>query len=317
MELQGNSAKDRFTEPVLSASLYSNLPLHSLIAAVIPVLTKELGLTDPASRFWFFRYAKPVPHIKVRIHLDHCDKQVAIYALESCFPRPSQTFSLSTSIASHLPSVDAEDDLLPNEPIVYTAYRRSIVCFTGGAWLYDAGYISASHEALCEGTHYLIRSGVYNNIDPIKKNVYKLFIGMMGIVVSRVIEDGLFEEYLNYHQGWVLRFYVSDVDVRDRMLAKFQSQRARSPLSKTEVEKIIGGIERYGLGNQFIYALEVLKAALNAHPATSGYLSDPYTSNITFNPVFKLLNLFANQLGLAPEEEAYLCLQLREALRLG
>ena len=306
-------------DPLLTANVYCSGLLDGLLAGAILPFRQALRRTPMEERclLWTIRYSRRGEHLKVRLHGDPEDRDalrqlftehVESY-LETARNAPSET---PRTGRSDVPPIDPEDELpgeSPDHSLLWTTYRRSHVSLGGSPWLEDDLFVGHATRCLARGCDLVLAAlegGSGSSLGARQKLLIKALLSGLGAL--GLGEPARAADYLRYHRGWLLRFFLDEEGKEKQVLEHFGVQAGRMAATIGQMRRITrtqweqrrevpeGGWEG---------ALAGLAGYTGSFQDRVNYQVDPFTTNVTFPPAFKVLHGLANQAGLPPLEEAY------------
>lgn len=322
-------------DPLLSANVYCSGLLDGLLAGAILPFRQALRRTSMEERclLWTIRYSRRGEHLKVRLHGDPEDREalrqlfmeyVESY-LETVRDAPSET---PRTGRSDVPPIDPEDELpgeSPDHSLLWTTYRRSHVSLGGSPWLEDDLFVAHATRCLARGCDLVLGAvsamdgGSGNSLGARQKLLIKALLSGLGAL--GLGEPARAADYLRYHRGWLLRFFLDEEGKEKQVLEHFGVQADRMAATIEQMRRIAGtiaqtqGTQKREVPEAPEDTWEGALAGLAGYTGSfqdradradrANYQVDPFTSDVTFPPTFKVLHGLANQAGLPPLEEAY------------
>jgi hypothetical protein len=319
------SARVLSADPVVTASVYADRSLDRAIHEVVAPALERLRASQPQAGWaaWWVRYSKHGDHLKVRLHgpAEGADEARAILETEArrmfgaLPPRDGSRPRVSNPGS---PSIDPQDDVTedyPDRTLVWTEYRRSHVTFGARQLLGNDDYVARLCTCLAAGAAVVLANTALDGTGTTPAAVRQR--ALLKAVLAGVAGAGFSAEermeYLRYHRGWLVRFSVPDESREADVLAGFERQRAGMRAAADQVARVAaahwstppGGEDGTPDGRMraAFGELAAFAAPLRGDP---GFLSDPFTDDVSFPFVFKGLHGAANQAGLNLLNEAFL-----------
>jgi hypothetical protein len=312
------SHSSHYADPILTANIYASGLLDELLReAIVPFQRDMQRVCSSECYLWIMRYGRGGDHLKVRIHAMTHDKTAlqillsdyvnswleAIRALPPADPRAAKPKS---------PPIDVEDEAqvpFPDRTLVWTTYRRRHISFPGSPWLEDDRLIALSARSLAAATDLVLAA--WSQEIP-SAGCRQALLGKELLLALEALNLSAFErasEYFSFHRDWLLRFFASNTPKERELRDLFDDQVRRNPQMVAQFRNF--AVEEWerpmsaggnGLWDQ---TLSELALYTNHFQGRSEYRIDPFTTEIMFPPVFKVLHGLANQLGISPLQEAY------------
>lgn len=312
-------------DPIVTANIYCRGYVDDAVRQVITPFWQEIGrasLQAPAA-IWVVRYSRRGEHLKVRVHgaeedRDTLKERLRTHArrwLESLRNAPST--SENAGPAGHsAPPIDPEDEApgeAPDRILVWTTYRRSPITFGGSPWLEDDAFVALAATCLAHGFEQALTSDGAAAMAPgndRRKTLVKMLVRAapaLGFDLDRLAG------YLEYHREWLLRFFLATEAEAERMRQLFDGQARRSAGMVERLRALlVASTPQSGAWERAIGDLAAYTGTFQGRPA---YRIDPFTAEVSFPPIFKVLHGLANQLGLRPLDEASVHHLLLAAIR--
>jgi hypothetical protein len=313
-----------FPDPILTANLYASGLLDEAIRQVVAPFRREVRARDVQGswRLWLVRYARGGEHLKIRLH---GPAEVRPWAEEALAAAAARFFAGVTGIDTgprrsreDAPPIDAEDED-PEErqdrSLVWTRYRRSQVSLGGKPFLLDDRYVALVIDCLSQGCEITLDAleTAQGKVAPGLRQNALLDLLITGLAGAGLRPEGL-TAYLAYHRDWLIRFGLrghEEAGGPAALLQRFDAQTARmtgtlAPLRRIALQVWDGG----GAGlddDRSAWSRAVTDLLGHVRPLCSDpdYHLDPRAGDPVFPPLFKVCHGVANQLGLAPLEEAF------------
>lgn len=314
-------------DPALTANIYASGRVDDLIANAIAPFWHEARTRGYSADLWVVRYRLRGEHLKVRLHCgveDRNDLQRMLtqrtegYFTGMCSLDPT----LLQIVGTRGPAIDLEDEVpaaAHDRSLVWTTYRRSHVSLPS-PWLIHDDF--AAHACACLARGFeLVLSTFRTYPETVAKVREKVLIQafLAALRSLRLDERDRALEYVRYHRNWLLRFFLQ---------ASQDAQQATNVFNQ-QIREQAGSVDRlrYFIGHRLLPgcpssqemvkwadALASLVRYIEPFCGRPEYDVDPYASDVTFLPIFKVLHGVANQFGLPPLQEAYVYQLMSAAL---
>jgi len=276
--------------------------------------------------FWVIRYSRGGEHLKIRIHGAEEDREALqrllggrvenylemVRGLPPATPRADRR---------DVPPIDAEDEL-PAAPgdrsLAWTTYRRSPVSLPPSPWLDDDRFAAHACQCLSRGCELVLAEIEAGNSES-KQARQKLLIKALlsGLGALGLGEPRRAVDYLGYHRDWLLRFFLDETAKEQLVMEQFEERVRHMSATIQQLRLFAPALwaqKPANAGGLWERALSGLAEYLAAFRNRDEYQLDPFTTDVTFLPVFKVLHGLANQLGMPPIEEAYVHHVVRTAV---
>lgn len=299
-------------DPTFSASLYADAHLDAAITGVLVRLASE-----SAPPFYFIRYGLGGEHLKLRFfgtreevpRLEERIQELARVFLDG-LPPPEESVATTS-----MPPIDPEDEdlsTLRQRCLVPTTYQRSYVPFAGPPFLEDDLLMACASRVYCRLRQPIL--GLFAEAPPAYKTrqsclmrIVAFAVGAFGVPTSEQAT------YLAYHSGWLCRWLLgaTQPDQQDRLLPllqKFDQLSAAQATSFPALRSYFAAGTRHfensltdSLREDFAaFGDRARQLAANAKPEV-----DPFTTDLSYLPLFKSLHMAANALGIRMRDEAF------------
>ena len=311
-------------DPIVTANIYCSRRLDDLMkAAIVPFWSQvSAEFEDAGCRLWLMRYAKRGEHLKVRIHAPEALKDRLVTALKACV----ESYFQSTAGSSGewlsnpaVPPIDIEDQSPEDQEdrsFLLTTYRRSPVCFGEPTFCADDRHVALFCRAMAAQAELLLsRLAPHADDSTFGQRRQNLLIQQVIAALAAVgFDDGKITDYVKYHRGWLTRSLVSKGDARsttEESVAGFYSGKldrmgpAIEGLTRLLAARHQAQESRDPLMDRWRDAVSDLFGHVEAYRGDPRYDFDPYTDDHAFLPIYKVLHLGANQLGLRISGEAF------------
>jgi hypothetical protein len=307
------------SDPTVTVNIYASGFLDELLHdAIAPFWAQARELDCDANCYlWVMRYARGGEHLKVRLHAS----TEAANSLRPLLFEHTERFLASAQRLSpganrrenpKAPPIDLEDKAekpFPDLSIIGTTYVRSHVSFPASPWLEDDHLIGLASRCLAATTGVFMAKLMEQG--PLSENQKQSLLAKTLVRALRVLgwgEHSRAAEYLAFHRDWLLRFFIpesaKELSVRDR----FDVQARQAPAVET-LARFIQQEWREGGGSSpdtpWLQTFSRLGEYTGSFQSHGDYQIDPFTRNVKFPPVFKMLHGMANQFGVLPLHEAY------------
>ena len=300
----------RSPDPLLSANIYASGWLDAIIAEVIAPFGRNLHTISDQSYLWVVRYSRGGQHLKVRVHAPSEQREAIKERLnnqaEDYFAAARQLHASERISRPKLPPIDVEDQAaeeFPDRSLVWTTYQRSHVTLGPPVWLRDDSYVALACACLGSGCALLLDAVEAGEWQPMARRQQLLAEALLAALPRGGFDNFQHSaQYFKYHRDWLLRFFVAETAKEQEMISQFRRQ-ARS----ATVEQL-RDIARQQWADPQNTAWPRALAALSTYTAgfrgQSAFDVDPFTSDVTFPPMFKIFHGLANQIGIPPLQEA-------------
>ena len=311
-------------DPIVTANIYCSRRLDDLVKGAIVPFGNEVDDDAKAAgcRLWLMRYAKRGEHLKVRIHGPRAYKDRLGAALEgavaSYFDASAGTVGEWLSNPA-IPPIDAEDESQEDHEdrsLLLTNYRRSPVCLGEPTFCDDDRHVGLFCQAMAAQADLLLdRLAPYSGDATFSQRRQNLLIQQIISGLGAVgFDDAELTDYVRYHRGWLTRSLVSKGDARstsEQSVAAFyrgklgRMGRAIDGLGRLLAARQVTGESGDPLMDRWRRAMAELFDHVKAYRGNPSYDFDPYTDDHAFLPIYKVLHLGANQLGLRISGEVF------------
>lgn len=313
-------------DPVVTANLYCEGLQDQAVHHVLAPLASRIHAHGPDHRLWFVRYAKGGEHLKVRLHGPEtsvpvlCDLLAGITE-EFLATLPARLGDTERTDERHLPPIDEEDaarKLHPDRSLLWTVYRRSFISLGGKPFLDDDRYVSLVTSCLGRGCEVILdscqpgpeRRSLPKSRQPI---LLKLIIGALA---APTFPADARVAYLGYHRDWLVRAMTERANVDSRkqeaLLGQFDQQAEKMGSALDPLREVVaarwsadGGVyEPEGIDAAWQRSVGALVEYASQFQDDPDYRLDPFATQVSFSPVFKVLHGISNQVGLNMLNEA-------------
>lgn len=317
-----------FPDPILTANVYCSRQLDGLIHRAIAPFWDGVRGGDPENLcyLWLLRYPKRGEHLKIRIHgprerqegMRHALQTAVTRFLDSLGPDDEKERISSDSV----PPIDVEDgtpDDYPDRALLWTTYRASPVTLGSEVFVEDSRFRALFTRCLGEMCE-LVLTGLVPDPQgaflPQKRQslAIKLVLATLSSLgLSR--SPSKQAEYLAHHRDWLVRYLLSKTDPdfnEARMLAPLDAKLQTMGPTLKALRDILAAQAASAAEAPQDESFRPLHASLGAFRdyietfhGDSRYDLDPYTTDPTFLPIFKVLHNLSNQIGLGLRNELY------------
>jgi hypothetical protein len=321
------STRALFPDPAVSASVYCSGRLDEAVAGILVPLWSELEKGERAADcyLWFMRYARGGEHLKIRLHGPEELRLRMHDSLESTatsfLARLDRTQPERRHRAQPLaPPIDSEDrsggERLDGS-LIWTHYERSAIALGPAQLLSDDKYVALATACLGMGAAILLR-----NLEALGTHLQSgtrqrvHLESVLTALASRQLTAEQCKEYLLYHRDTLLRAVLKN---NPRGSAKMQELGEKFAARAAIMAPAIPGLQsalkqlcnKDGKSDLPITLLPWSRTVddfldhLNPLRSRPGLCFDLYAEDPLFPPLFKMLHVHANQLGLDPLNEAF------------
>jgi hypothetical protein len=208
-------------------------------------------------------------------------------------------------VRSDTPPIDAGDEEpgeAPDRSLVWSSYLRSHVSLSGSPWIEDDEYVAYATRCLGQGLEQLLYS-LQDRAMGFAGRDRILLKSLVSGLIATGFDRNESAAYLRYHRDWLLRFFLDEESKESRMLEYFDNQSDGMSHAVHQIRAVwdAQGDKRDGWQKAIASLVEYTKS----FQGDSKYIVTPYTSNVTFSPVFKVFHGLANQIGVPPLREAF------------
>jgi hypothetical protein len=310
-----------FPDPIVTANVYASGMLDDIMRGVLVPFRRELEKDALGGRcfFWVVRYSRNGEHLKVRVHGSPEDEGLlrrmlerhTVHWLDSvneiAAPGPRK-------LRTDVPPIDPEERtqiVAPDRSLLWTTPTRSPVSLGSGPWLDDDAFAARACETLACGCGFALDAMEATTVVSASLRQKLLIKALLaGLPAVNWREQSDVTTYLEYHRDWLLRFFIDEESAQQKMLQQFDEQIHRMINGVGQLRHLAqthhqSSSSQDGRTSAWTAALADLSAFLNSFQGRPGYQVDPFTSQVSFPPLFKVFHGLANQLGLKPMEEAY------------
>jgi len=309
----------QFPDPIVSANVYASSLLDEVISGAVLPFWRNLRSSsrDGRSYLWMVRYSRGGEHLKLRVHAA-AEKRDALKEMlgdcvESYLHEARKLPPAVPRNARHnVPPIDAEEEAgreYPDRSLLWTSYRRSRVTMGAECWLTDDRFAAYACECMARGGERLLAAledGL--SLSPVSRQ--KLLMKMLLSAWSALGFQDLDRAaaYLQYHRDWLLRFFLDEAEKEHRAIAQFDLQVSHMAAACERLRSAVHAASEAASSHpleDWPGAVTGFVAYLGTFQGQSDHQADPFTEDVTFPPIFKLLHNLANQVGLPFLEEAY------------
>ncbi len=302
-----------FPDPILTANVYAEGLLDDLLLRAIMPFWRDMQKLQGESYLWTVRYSRRGEHLKVRIHGPNesrlqLQQLFAKYVEEYLAQVQDQNLAVSRVNREDVPAIDTDDvgPIAEDRSFIWSTYRRSPVSLPASPWLDDdllAAHVCRCLARGCELLFSALDAGMTTSRASQQKLLMKCLLSSLRAL--GLAESSQAADYFTYHRGWLLRFFVDDAAKEEYVLRQFEEQSRRTPASLLQIRTLAKALwNSTTSASAWERDMEEFGDYLNGFRHRAGYLVDPFTSNVTFAPVFKVFHGLANQIGLRPLDEA-------------
>jgi hypothetical protein len=307
------------SEPIISANIYASGLLDDLLTSVIAPLCHEArSLIGERFKLWLIRHSRSGEHLKVRLHGDPQDKRLLEELLadrvHGYFDRVRVLPQASRRGArSDVPAIDPEEEAAiypPDRSLLWTTYCRSAVTLAS-PWLNLEGFAEQSCNCMaraCEWVLALHEAGASQlAVRRQKLLIQALLVGLPALGLCSADRAA---EYLCYHRDWLLRFLFRDGARQEAALHQLSLEVHKRSATVDRIRRMSArsvppADDPTDYASRFAATLRDLASYLAGIDGLIDRDADPFASDMTFPPVFKIMHNLANQCGVRPLEEAY------------
>ena len=311
-----------FPFPLLSASVYSRKQHDLLLDAFIRPFWDASALKDAGGFFWTMRYGGGGEHLKLRFHGPEAleaETRQALGARLDCFIESLPVDEAEEINPGRFPPIDPEDEeegLRPYRFWRWTTFRPSPFVLGAETLALDRVLTGLYAHAQSEVSEIVLREVVSRRLEASfatarQSQFIRLLIASFAAIGFSTVEQ---EAYLRHHRDWLVRFFISKArspevssdsilaPLRariDPMQAKMDAIRQRLITATTaslDIDPIFSAWQQR-LVDFFLY--------VSRFRGNSVYDLDPYATDYTFLPLFKLFQGVCNQFGLRLSNELY------------
>lgn len=305
-------------DPVLTASIYTATGLDGLIHAAIVPFWRRVREQDPAGAWslWMMRYGRRGTHLKVRLHGPAGEVDAVRPLLEAAvrahLPPPSAHAAPADLGAPEPPPVDTEDHepgACPEGTLLWAHYRRSPVSLGPAAHLQSDRYAALLTGCLSRAAEIVLDAFGAGPPSAAARQRTLLKALMNGLGGTRFLHASR-TGYLAYHRDWLLRFTLSDEGRADEARGEMDRHVERMGGALDAVGRVAraqwraDAAEADGGEDPWRDAVAALCAYLEPFDTADGFHTDPFAREPMMPPIFKAFHGMANQLGVAPLQEA-------------
>jgi hypothetical protein len=315
----------RFTndqpDPILTANILARNRLDDVLAHVIAPFRAEADklLHDEYRFMWVRRSLCNGEHLKLRVHgqPQHRDalKQMlskhAVGFFEALYHLPREQPHIADQAME--PDLEKEMAICPHDrTLVWTTYRRMPVSLPPPPWVGDDCFTAQFCRCLGQGLELLLvalEAGVLESASGRYNLLVKALVSGLGVAWSGKLKRN--SDYVTYHRDWLLRFFVEEEQDRVRALQQFDKQAQRSEAMTEDLlflvkEKWQTPAELGDGAESWVASVAEMAAYVRSFEGRADYQVDPFTLDVSFPPFFKVFHGLANEIGLAPMQEAYI-----------
>lgn len=306
-------------DPILTANIYASGLVDNLLQqGIVPFWRDMQGVRpDGDCWLWIMRYARGGEHLKIRLHGERAvvdSLRPLLHSHVEKWIEKARTYLAADPRVSNpkAPPIDAEDKVdsdFADRNFLATTYGRSYVSLPASPWLEDENFVALACGCLAATTGVFLTAVDEQGelSDGSKQSLLaKSLISALG--ASGLGDRTSATEYLAFHRDWLLRFFISESSKELEIRAHFDAQ-AGSSTARTKLAQLSDEEWARNSGAQEVEPWLRTFAALSAYTqsfAGSGeHQIDPFTTNVNFPPLFKMLHGMANQFGVTPLHEAY------------
>jgi hypothetical protein len=305
-------------DPIVTANIYASGLVDDLLQHAIVPFWRDLGTAWPDDRcyLWTMRYARGGEHLKIRVHGD-ADAAASVRNLlrshvELWVAKARVLPPVNTRVNNpKAPPIDVEDKAdvsFPDRTFVCTSYGRTYISLPGSPWLEDDDFVALACRCLSGATGVLLATLSQQGMlsDAAKQTLLAKCLVLALAAAGLGERDGAIE-YLSFHRDWLLRFFIPESSKELEMRTRFDLQAAQS-VARTDLARLS---EKEWLlrdspeREPWLQSLAALANYTQSFAGQSRYQIDPFASNVSFPPLFKMLHGMANQFGVTPLHEAY------------
>jgi hypothetical protein len=306
-------------DPILTANIYASGLVDNLLQqGIVPFWRDVQGARpDGGCWFWIMRYARGGEHLKIRVHGERAGAdslRPLLYGHLERWMEKARTYPAANLRVNNpkAPPIDAEDKAEANfadRTFVATTYGRSYVSLPASPWLEDKNFVALACRCLAATTGvFLAAVDEHGELSDGSKQslLAKSLISALG--ASGLGDRTSATEYLAFHRDWLLRFFIpessKELEIRAHFDAQASSSTARTRLAQLSDEKWA----RNNSGQEaepWLRTFAALSAYTQSFAGSGAHQIDPFTTNVNFPPLFKMLHGMANQFGVTPLHEAY------------
>ena len=321
------SSHDTYSDPSITANIYASGLLDDLIRSAIVPFRRDLRSLSEDSYFWMLRYSKGGQHLKIRVHCQAHRrddvKEILGTHVERYLSSIAEVPSETRISRPKLPAIDIEDQRpveFPDRSLVWTTYKRSHVTLGTAPWVTDDSFAALAYECLAQGCGLVldaIEAGALDSHGARQKLLLKALLSGLRALGLGFADQAA--DYLQYHRDWLLRFFIPETQQEQRKLEEFEEQVIAMSATVERLKAIAEeqwSSQNTSSGDGWHNSLLELAAFTRRFQDCEEYQIDPFTSNVTFPPAFKMFHGLANQIGVAPLTEAFVHHLLLRAVAL-
>jgi hypothetical protein len=303
-----------YPDPLITANIYASGLLDDVLLRVMVPFWRDAQKISEESYLWVVRYSRGGQHLKVRIHATPARanelKQALARHTKAYFetlcdlpPASPRTSNLS------LPPIDLEDNAeteFPDRTLVWTTYQRSHVTLGMKPWYSDDSFAALAGQCLARGCDLTLdayAAGAVQSLgDRQKLLLHTLLPALAGLGMD---SDTRTASYLRYHRDWLLRFFIAETAKEQQLLRHFEEKAASMSAALEEIHHTALQMRAQPPVGPWPDALREFASYISGFQGRNEYDLDPFTDDVTFPPIFKMLHGLANQIGMPPLQEAF------------
>lgn len=316
-----------FPDPSLTANIYCSGLLDRVIYQAVVPFWQEFRSNDPGrlSYLWLMRYGAGGEHLKVRIHGPDFSRPIQLRLLEEkvvSFLDSLPAAAPSFRSQERAPAIDAEDTRgdHPDHTFLWTNYARSHISLGSEPFLSDDRYTALLTRCLAQGCELLLASetGADGSLSHSLRLRLLLWAAISGFSALGFSAEKR-AQYHAYHRDWLLRSVLPadrrfDADPLEEIRRRLDERITRSGDFLSAVQRMActewveDEMEPHdGFPDEgWPQSLADLLAYVSLLCRDPLYHFDPFASDPTFAPIFKLFHGLANQFGLRGADEAFI-----------
>lgn len=312
-------------DPALTASIYCDGGLDAALDLAVRPWWESLSAHHSGLGLWTVRYSRGGEHLKLRLHAppDTGPEVRESWRTELAERTDSLWRELPGSPVPHrdrrrqsaAPPIDPQDegdgDPKPDRHLVWTDYRRSPVSLGAPPLPDHDPHVRRLVTCLAAGTALALEV-----IRPAPSGEYPT--GPRRSALLNAVVQGLAvlprdqrTPYLVYHRDWLLRFVADDDAAEDELRHRMEEQVASAGGTVRSLAAMIPPAwdpEATSEGDDSPWRAAVRDLADHAASLAPDdrFQVDPFADTPVLPAVFKAFHGLANQLGVAPAQEAFL-----------
>lgn len=318
-------------DPTLTASIYPVGRLDGVLGSAVAPFLDAARQVDEDCYLWFLRYPKRGEHLKLRIHSrpEHAAdlKHRITTALEGCLAEPVETErrELRPS-ALRAPAIDPEDadpEPVRTPALVWSTYRRDPLSLGSEPLLSDSTFVELLTRCLARGSEWALA-----RLSPIPRGrvvdleaTTLLAHGIAGASTTAGLAGERLLAYLRYHRDTLVRHLIRQhrdpFSKAEQLLQRFDRRAEAATVVLAQMRQVMTdwrGDDEPALLAGWRGDVGRLMTYLGAEGAHLLEEAEPFAERGLFQPLFRLLHGFSNQLGIDRLNEALIVHYMARAL---